>query len=328
MEKQCFCKKNTIIAFNFGIILCFCLSFTNFLFFLIAFLVSLIAFMDILKQPFELKKYFENQAKNIKIGFVPTMGALHEGHLNLVQQAKKENDVVVCSIFVNPTQFNNLTDLEKYPRTAAEDIRLLESVACDVLFMPEVATIYPEKVRTTLHFGDLESVWEGKFRAGHFNGVGLVVAKLFHLVKPTKAYFGQKDLQQCLIIKQLVRDYAFDIELAIVPTVRETDGLAMSSRNRRLSEEHRKIAPKIYEALQMAKQNLEQGLAIPDVELAYHKFLGNDADFSVEYFAACNTVDLQPLTGFEQGQEVALVTAVFLGEVRLIDNLIFKFQDS
>lgn len=282
--------------------------------------------MNILKQPVELKKYFENQAKNIKIGFVPTMGALHEGHLKLVQEAKKENDIVVCSIFVNPTQFNNPTDLEKYPRTAAEDIQLLESVACDVLFMPEAATMYPEKVRTTLHFGDLENVLEGKFRAGHFNGVGLVVAKLFHIVKPTKAYFGQKDFQQCLIIKQLVRDYAFDIELAIVPTVRETDGLAMSSRNRRLSQEHRKIAPKIYEALLGAKQNIEQGLAISDVESAYRNFLGKEADFAVEYFAVSNTVDLQALTTFEQGQEVALVTAVFLGEVRLIDNLIFKFQ--
>jgi pantoate--beta-alanine ligase len=278
--------------------------------------------MKIFKQPADLLRYFQQQNPRQQIGFVPTMGALHEGHLTLIKQAKQECEVVVCSIFVNPTQFNNQEDLAKYPRTTEADVALLTSAGCDILFLPEVAAMYPAEVRTTLHFGSLE----GKFRAGHFNGVGLVVSKLFHIVKPTKAYFGQKDLQQCLIIKQLLRDYSFDITLIIVPTVRETDGLAMSSRNKRLTEAQRQLAPKIYEALQAAKQALQQGTALATIHKNYTDFLHHYRGFSVEYFEIANTIDLQPIAQPIKGQEIAFVTAVFLGEVRLIDNLVFVYE--
>ncbi len=281
--------------------------------------------MLLFTQPAELKQYFRQLPPTATIGFVPTMGALHEGHLTLVRLAKQQCTVVICSIFVNPTQFNNPEDLAKYPRTIEADSQMLESVGCDVLFLPEVTTMYPTPVRTTLDFGDLEKVLEGKFRAGHFNGVGLVVSKLFHLVKPDVAFFGQKDLQQCLIIKQLVRDYSFDLKLVIVPTMRETDGLAMSSRNRRLTKAQRQLAPQLYKALQTAQTELQNGQAVQTVQENFTTYLHQWAAFRVEYFEVANTLDLQSVMHCTHGQEIALVTAVFLGEIRLIDNLVFTF---
>jgi pantoate--beta-alanine ligase len=280
--------------------------------------------MLIIQTPQILKQHLKPFLSTKTIGFVPTMGALHEGHLALVRKAKQETDIVICSIFVNPTQFNNATDLEKYPRTVEQDTEMLKLAGCDYLFLPTDIAMYPEKTRTTLNFGELETVLEGEFRAGHFNGVGLVVSKLFHIVKPTKAYFGQKDLQQCLIIKQLVSDYSFDIEVIIVPTVREIDGLAMSSRNRRLSPTQRMVAPKIYEALQNVAIMAKNHVTIPEITQYFKDFINSYTDFRIEYIAITDTITLKSLTTLKKGQEIAISTAIFMGEVRLIDNLVVQ----
>jgi pantoate--beta-alanine ligase len=270
----------------------------------------------------EIKKLLKPFLSTKTIGFVPTMGALHEGHLALIRKAQQENDIVICSIYVNPTQFNNATDLEKYPRTVEQDRQMLEEIGCNYLFLPTDTTMYPEPVHTMLHFGDTEKVLEGKYRAGHFNGVGLIVSKLFHSIKPTKAYFGQKDLQQCVIIKQLVRDYAFDVEIVIVPTVREADGLAMSSRNRRLTAQQRIIAPKIYEGLQMVATMAKTEKSVASIKDAFYNFISNYKEFQIEYFEITDLIYLNSLTEIQKGQEVAISTAIFMGEIRLIDNLI------
>jgi pantoate--beta-alanine ligase len=280
--------------------------------------------MLILQTATAIKQQLKPFLSTKTIGFVPTMGALHEGHLTLIRKAKQENDIVVCSIYVNPTQFNNANDLAKYPRTVEQDTAMLKSAGCDILFLPNDAMMYPEKVWTTLNFGNTETVLEGKFRAGHFNGVGLVVSKLFHIVKPTKAYFGQKDLQQCVIIKQLVRDYSFDIEVVIVPTVRENDGLAMSSRNRRLTDKQRMIAPQIYEALQRAANMAKTYTPIAEIHQDFTNFINAYPDFNIEYVEITDIITLKSLEKLTKGQEIVISTAIFMDEIRLIDNLIVQ----
>jgi pantoate--beta-alanine ligase len=180
--------------------------------------------------------------ENKQLGFVPTMGALHQGHLDLVAKSIESMDFTVVSIFVNPTQFNSSEDFQKYPQTLEADLALLESAGVDFVFVPTVASLYPQPSHLRFDFGSLEQVLEGEFRPGHFNGVGLVVAKLFHLIQPTRAFFGQKDLQQVAIIKRLVQDLSFGLSIEVVPTRREKDGLAMSSRNMRLNPEERQQA--------------------------------------------------------------------------------------
>ena len=257
------------------------------------------------------------------IGFVPTMGALHEGHLNLIRASAAENDVTVCSIFVNPTQFNNSEDFRLYPRIEQQDAQMLEEVNCDILFLPQPDTMYPVVSKVKFNFGELEAVMEGAHRPGHFNGVALIVSKLFHLVQPHKAYFGQKDLQQYAIIKQLVADLNFNLELVRFPIVREKDGLAMSSRNRRLTETQRATAPHLYKALQLAEQTLKNG-SIPAVKTAVNAYLGNYPEIKMEYFEIADPDTLQPLTEIQRPMEVAFCLAAFLGEIRLIDNVIVK----
>jgi pantoate--beta-alanine ligase len=255
-----------------------------------------------------------------RIGFVPTMGALHQGHLSLVGQAKAETDCCVCSIFVNPIQFNNAHDLAVYPRTLDADCALLETVHCDIVFAPSAAAMYPKPVALRMDFGDLETVLEGKFRPGHFNGVGIVVSKLFHIVAPDRAYFGQKDLQQCLVIRRLVEDLSFNLELVICPTLRETDGLAMSSRNRNLSAQERAQAPVIYAALEVFRAQLSlRGLETARQAALEH--LRQCPDLVLEYFEVVDTQTLQPIEQY-QGQEVAVCVAAFLGKTRLIDNIL------
>ena len=187
--------------------------------------------------------------QNKTIGLLPTMGALHEGHLSLAKRAKKENDVLICSVFVNPIQFNNKEDLEKYPRDLDADIKMLEEIDCDVVFAPSAEEVYAEKPTETYSFGALEQVLEGPQRPGHFNGVATIVHRLFKWSKADRAYFGEKDYQQIAIVKDLVRQYQIPIEIVECPIFRDPDGLATSSRNRRLSPEARKIAPKIHEIL-------------------------------------------------------------------------------
>lgn len=209
--------------------------------------------MQIFKEIGLLKAFLvEKRTHGKTIGFVATMGALHEGHLELIRNSQNGNSITVCSIFVNPSQFNNAADLQQYPRTLESDIQKLESAGCDVLFCPEVAAMYDSQSLLKFDFGHLDKVMEGEFRPGHFSGVALVVSKLFNIVEPDVAYFGQKDWQQFAIIQQLTRELKFNLTLQSIPTFRETDGLAMSSRNARLSPELRKKSSVIYRALKSA----------------------------------------------------------------------------
>lgn len=265
-------------------------------------------------------KYYKTQG--LKIGLVPTMGALHKGHISLIEKSLQETDITCCSIFVNPTQFNNNQDLQRYPRPLEKDLQLLSESGCHIAFIPDDKEIYPFQPTLKLNFGLLETVMEGLYRPGHFNGVGIIVSKLFNIIQPDNAYFGQKDLQQYLIIKKLVTDLSFDLKLSSVPIQRDPDGLAMSSRNARLSDEQRKIAPKIYEGLRYGKELLLKGISIELVKKEVEIFFNSHESISLEYFEVVDGESLQPLTYFSKDKPVAICIAAFLGDVRLIDNLL------
>jgi pantoate--beta-alanine ligase len=270
-----------------------------------------------------LKEAIRNQRNLGKnIGFVPTMGALHMGHISLLEQAKKKSDVTVVSIFVNPTQFNKAEDLDKYPRVPEKDIEMLQLNACDFLFMPSVSEVYPVKDERSFSFGSLETVMEGAFRPGHFNGVAQVVSRLFYIVEPDIAFFGQKDYQQLLIVKELIRQLDFDIEIIECPVYRESDGLAMSSRNTRLSETERKEAPFIYSCLKEAVDKLKFATAENIKTQVEFKFRHNPA-FKLEYFEIAEQKSLEPVSGKIKVPAVACIAA-WLGNVRLIDNIKFN----
>ena len=254
------------------------------------------------------------------IGFVPTMGALHDGHIQLVKTCVSQNDVTVVSIFVNPIQFNNPEDLAKYPRTVEPDSEKLESAGCSVLFTPSEKEMYPEPDTTVMEFGGLEKVMEGRFRPGHFRGVGVVVKKLFEIVKPHRAYFGEKDFQQLAIIQYMMRKLEIPVEIIPCATVREADGLAMSSRNMRLTAEQRTAAPGIYAALINARENYSwfipsglEKLVMTEIE-QNHELKG-------EYATVANAVTLQPFEDWMDVEHAVLCVAVFAGKVRLIDNI-------
>ena len=257
-----------------------------------------------------------------RIGLIPTMGALHDGHLHLVQAAAAECDDVVASIFVNPTQFNNPDDLRLYPRLPEQDTALLAGAGCTALFMPAVEEMYPQPTVLRFDFGALERVMEGAHRPGHFNGVATVVSKLFHLARPHRAYFGQKDFQQVAVVRQLIADLSFDLELVVAPTIREADGLAMSSRNRRLSPEARAVAPLLYQVLTQAASQVRQGLAPAQVQAQAQAALSREPQFTPEYFEVADAQTLQPLASYTAGQPVVLCVAAHLGGVRLIDNVV------
>ena len=272
----------------------------------------------------ETQDYLKSQQKAGKsIGFVPTMGALHAGHISLIERSKADNDLTVCSIFVNPTQFNNPEDLKKYPRTLEKDCEMLLPAKCDVVFAPSAEEMYPSLPQLRIDFGTLETVMEGKFRSGHFNGVGIVVSKLFNVVKPDKAYFGLKDLQQVAVIRQMVRDLSFDLKVVPCPTLRETDGLAMSSRNTRLSVEARALAPQIYKVLHLAKKKLETGASTKETQELVNQHFSNYPSFSLEYFEVADYDTLKPILAKNETGKTALCIATFLGGVRLIDNIVF-----
>ncbi len=269
----------------------------------------------------ETISYLEQQKIAKKsIGFVPTMGALHEGHLALMHRAKKENDLLVVSIFVNPVQFNSADDLKKYPRTPEEDTKKLESVHCDVLFAPDVKEMYPEEVTVQYDFDGLDRVMEGAFRPGHFNGVVVVVEKLLDIVRPHRAYFGEKDFQQLAIIKKLVKMKKITVEIVPCPIVREPDGLAMSSRNRLLSSEERKIAPFIYQTLQEAKRRRDHICVNPLRQMIINIFESNE-HFKLEYFDIVDDKTLRPVNAWNDKVGTVACVAVWLGSVRLIDNI-------
>ncbi len=259
----------------------------------------------------------------LSLGFVPTMGALHQGHLALIERALQENDQVICSIYVNPTQFNNAQDLAKYPRDFENDLAQLQKFSNLHVFLPNDQVMYPAPALLKFDFGYLEQVMEGHFRPGHFNGVAMVVSKLFHLVKPTRAYFGQKDLQQTRIIHRLVQDLAFDLELVICPTIREEDGLAMSSRNRRLSPSERIAAKLIPDTLFSAREVIQvRKNSIEEIKNLVHKHF-EEAGLRIEYFEIVDRFTLLPIENLDNVKEVALCIAAYLGEVRLLDNVIF-----
>ncbi|MGN0032714.1 MAG: pantoate--beta-alanine ligase [Candidatus Limimorpha sp.] len=254
------------------------------------------------------------------IGLVPTMGALHDGHLSLIKRAKKENDIVVASVFVNPVQFNNPVDLEKYPRTPEKDVSLLDSVGCDVVFMPSVEEMYPIKVEEHYDFGEIERVMEGACRPGHFNGVGIVVHKLFDIVQADKAYFGEKDFQQQAIIRKLVNDYNIRIEIVPCDIVRESDGLAMSSRNMRLNNEERAIAPMIFKILQDTVTKYKTMSPDEMKQYALKKY-SEIKEFDVEYVEIADETTLQSIRNWSDSEHARIFVALQLGQVRLIDNL-------
>lgn len=254
------------------------------------------------------------------IGFVPTMGALHQGHLELMRRAKKENDILVVSIFVNPIQFNNPEDLKKYPRVLEQDLELLKTVNCDLVFVPDVKEMYPESITKTYDFGLLEKVMEGAFRPGHFNGVAIVVQKLIEIAQPHKAYFGEKDFQQLAIIKKLVEIEQINVEIIPCAIVREADGLAMSSRNARLSPEERTIAPKIHQILIEVAAKAKQ-MDPKSLEKWGFEQLKAEKHFVPEYFQLADDINLQPIDNWHQNHGIRAFVALHLGKVRLIDNI-------
>ncbi len=267
-----------------------------------------------------MANFIENQRKaGKKIGFVPTMGALHEGHISLVRQCLEENGLVVSSIFVNPAQFNNPADFEKYPITIEKDIDQLESAGCDVLFLPELKEVYPPEYKKKHYpLGYLEEVLEGKYRPGHFQGVCQVVDRLLELVHCDQLYLGQKDYQQCMVISKLVEIKKSDTAIKIAATIREKDGLAMSSRNTRLDEKQRKQAVTIYETLQWIKNNLRSGDLASLKKEAVHKL--EEKGFVVDY-AECCSPKLDILDVWDGKSGVVALIAAYLGDTRLIDNM-------
>ena len=269
----------------------------------------------------DIQRFVEEKHNlGLKVGFVPTMGALHEGHISLINRAKKENDIVVCSVFVNPIQFNNPADLEKYPRTPEKDITKLEQAGCDAVFMPTAEEMYPNKVEDHYDFGDIEHVMEGACRPGHFNGVAIVVRKLFEIVNPNKAYFGEKDFQQLAIIKKMVRDLNMNLEIVPCPIVRENDGLAMSSRNVRLNEAERAIAPKIFATL---NDSITKKDAMSPSEMKKYTLdkYAEIKEFDVEYVEITDEINLKSLEIWNECDHARIFVALQLGPVRLIDNV-------
>jgi len=271
----------------------------------------------------ETREYLGNEAlKGKSIGFVPTMGALHAGHLSLLKRAKKENDLAVCSIFVNPIQFNNQDDLARYPRNLAQDAKLLAESGCDVLFAPDVQEMYPpgEEITLDLALGMLDKVMEGKFRPGHFKGVAIVVKRLLDIVSPARAYFGKKDYQQMAIIRHMVRTLGIPVEIIGCEIVREADGLAMSSRNMRLTIAERNIAPKIHLVLSKMKEKVGKVPVWELKEWAVKKIQENSS-LRVEYLEIGDRETLMPLENWNHKDRAMAFTAVYLGDVRLIDNV-------
>lgn len=283
--------------------------------------------MEIFKQIAPLKAFLDTCRKQgLSIGLVPTMGALHEGHLSLIEASRAQNQVTVCTIFVNPTQFNNPSDLQKYPRTLDKDILMLKKVGCEVLFSPEIEEMYEGSSRLKFDFGDLGNVMEGKFRPGHFSGVALVVSKLFHIVDPNHAYFGQKDWQQFAIIRQMVEELKFNLVLHSVSIAREKDGLAMSSRNLRLNETQRQNALAFYQGLLAGRKALNEGSTIAEAQQIVKEKVEQYPEMSLEYFEVADSKNLTLLKNVNDSDQPILCIAGYAGEVRLIDNMFLHSQ--
>jgi pantoate--beta-alanine ligase len=258
--------------------------------------------------------------RGASIGVVPTMGALHAGHAELIRRARAENGFLVVTVFVNPIQFDRPEDLERYPRDLEADVRLCSELGADVVFAPAVAEMYPGERMTSVEVAGVSSRLEGEFRPGHFRGVATVVAKLFNIVQPDRAYFGEKDAQQLVVIERMVADLNFPVEIIPVPTVREPDGLALSSRNRLLTPQQRQVAPALYRALITAQQQLRAGATPAEARAAALRVLSGIPEMNVQYFEVADAATLQPVDRVKGPVRVA--AAVWLGKVRLIDNVL------
>ena len=277
--------------------------------------------MKIVKGINELKGYLVDSKRNGKrIGLVPTMGALHKGHLSLVERCVRENDICVVSVFVNPTQFNDKHDLETYPRTLEADCALLESAGCDFVFAPSVEEMYPEPDTRTFDFGTVMQVMEGAKRPGHFNGVAQVVSKLFYIVEPDNAYFGEKDFQQIAVIRAMVKQLQIPVQINACPIVREADGLALSSRNTRLTPALRQKAPLIARTLQESKA-LAATKSVREVIDYVENTLNADPDLEVEYYEIVDGDSLVSIQDWKDTSYAVGCVTVYCGEVRLIDNI-------
>jgi len=259
------------------------------------------------------------RAEKKSLGFVPTMGALHQGHISLLEKAKTETDIVVCSIYVNPLQFNNTEDFEKYPRLAEQDCIMLQKAGCDIVYIPD-NSIISDSTQFIYNIGYLDSIMEGFYRPNHFKGVAYIVKKLFENVKPDRAYFGEKDYQQLMVIKKMNSDFNFPIEIISCATIREHDGLAMSSRNARLSTEDRALAPKIYEALTIVKNNISKH-SFMELKSIFTNHVEQNTPMKIEYVEICDADTLKVLSHLSESKNIVVCTAVFLRNVRLIDNI-------
>ncbi|HEV8285283.1 MAG TPA: pantoate--beta-alanine ligase [Chitinophagaceae bacterium] len=283
--------------------------------------------MIVFKKALDLQNHLNNwRMQNEMIGFVPTMGALHEGHLSLLMASKSENKVTVCSIFVNPAQFNDPKDFEKYPSTLEQDIYKLEATGCDILFLPPVNEIYEEAIpkKKDYDLGYLDTILEGKYRPGHFNGVCMAVEKLLAIVLPDNLYLGQKDYQQCMIIKRLIQLMGLEekIQIKICPILREKDGLAMSSRNTRLNNEQRAKATALYETLIFLKQNLNKG-SLSDLKKEATTLL-QQKSFKADYVEIADAKTLKPINEWDSRTNIIGVVAAYIDGVRLIDNMMLN----
>lgn len=268
-----------------------------------------------------IKKFRDN---GDSVGLVPTMGALHNGHISLVKKCIAKNGCCVVSIFVNPTQFNDKKDLQLYPRTPQEDCKLLEEAGCNIVFAPEVEEMYPVEDTRIFNLGPVAEVMEGKFRPGHFNGVAQIVSKLFYAAEPDNAYFGEKDFQQIAVIRSMAKELGLDkINIVAVPIVREEDGLALSSRNRRLSPEQRKNAPQIWETLCKSCKFAESHTVAETIKFVIDTLNGID-QMRVEYYEIVNGKTLMPVQDWNEADYIVGCITVFCGEVRLIDNITYK----
>ena len=280
--------------------------------------------MRVVKTISELKSLISGyKQENKTVGLVPTMGALHAGHKSLVDRARKENDIVVVSVFVNPTQFNNKQDLVTYPRTEERDCALLEAAGCDVVFMPAVEEVYPEPDNRQFDLGAVAEVMEGAHRPGHFNGVAQIVSKLFGFVEPDRAYFGEKDFQQIAVIRKMVQLEGFKLQIVACPIKREDDGLALSSRNVRLTAEQRQLAPNIYRVLKESC-NFAKSHTVAETEKFVVDSLNALPQMEVEYYSIVDALTMQPVSDWAAADSITGCITVYCGEVRLIDNIAYK----
>ena len=277
--------------------------------------------MKIVKTTTEIISLLHNYTKKKSIGFVPTMGALHEGHVSLIERSKKDCDITVCSIFVNPTQFNNQEDFKNYPNEINADILKLQKANCDIVFVPKKSDLYYENEKAKeYNFGILSSVMEGKYRIGHFNGMATIVEKFLNIIQPTKAFFGEKDLQQLLIVKELVKKEKISTEIIGISTIRELYGLAKSSRNKLLTVKQKREASLIYECLCYCKEN--KSLGITKLKDYISTSFNNNNNVDLEYVEFVSLKNLQPIKNWNEENTNAICIAAYVNHVRLIDNII------